>query len=176
VFPPPVTVTLTLPTIKVKVGTGKKAKTKSEKVLQLQFSAPLSGTGNSAAYQLLSSKTKKHVTTFGKAVPLTVSNPSALTVTLIPATALNLSQPEQLRVTAALLTDAYGRHLAGNPNGQPGSDFVAVVSNKGITISSVQSKSRIAPLSASAVDAVFAERWRSGVLDDQGLNPCFFTK
>src|SRR5262249_61068629 len=100
-LPPPVRVTsLALTTERIKIGKGKKAKTKKETVLQLQFSGTLNGAGNLAAYQVRSGKTKKHVTTFNKPIRLTSANYSASanawTVTLIPATALNLTQPEQL--------------------------------------------------------------------------------
>ena len=104
-----------------------------ETVLQLTLSGAVNGAGNLAAYQLLSGKTRRGVTTFNKFVPLTsaVYNPTALTVTLFPARKLNLSQPERLRVAAALLTDVYGRPLRG------GQDFVATFSNRGITIARV---------------------------------------
>jgi O-glycosyl hydrolase len=127
-FPPLVTITsLTHPTIRVKIGTGRRARTKTETVLQLTLSGAVNGAGNLAAYQLLSGKTRRGVTTFNKLVPLTsaVYNPTALTVTLFPAGKLNLSQPKQLRVAAALLTDVYGRPLRGGQN------FVATFSNQG---------------------------------------------
>ena len=41
------------------------------------------------------------------------------TATLAPKTKLDLSQPEELQVTAALLTDAFGRPLDGNDDGTP---------------------------------------------------------
>ena len=158
-FPTPVIVTsLQLPTIKVKTGTGKKAKTKTETVVQLHLSGGLNGAGNLADYKLLSGQTKRGVTTFKTVVPLAsaVYNSTALTVTLIPKGKLNLSKPEQLRITAALLTDAYGRPLDGNYDGQPGGNFVATFKNRGITFAQVKSAARIEALSASAVDAVFA--------------------
>ena len=157
-FPPLVTVTsLQLPTIKVKTGTSKKAKTKTETVVQLHLSGPLNGAGNLGAYKLLSGQTKRGVTTFNKVVPLAsaVYNSTALTVTFIPAGKLNLSNPKQLRITAALLTDAYGRPLDGNYDGQPGGNFVGTFKNRGITFAQVKSAARIEALSASSVDAVF---------------------
>ncbi len=71
----PVTVTsLQVATAEVTVGSGKKTKTKTEKVLRLQFSGPITGVGNLAAYQLLAGKTTKtkrgKVTTFSKPVAL----------------------------------------------------------------------------------------------------------
>ena len=116
--------------------------------------------GSLAAYHVFTGKTKKGVTTFSKPVPLAsvVYNPGTLTAMLAPKNKLNLSQPEQLQVTAALLTDTFGRPLDGKHNGQPGSNFVATFSNKGgIQTQQVRGKSALATLSASAVDALFAE-------------------
>src|SRR5208337_3356319 len=154
---PVIITSLQLPAIKVKTGTGKKAKTKTETVVQLHLSGPLNGAGNLRAYKILSGQTKRGVTTFKTVVPLAsvVYNSTALTVTLIPAGKLNLSKPEQLRITAALLTGAYGRPLDGNYDGQPGGNFVATFKNRGITFAQVKSAARIEALSASAVDAVF---------------------
>ena len=106
------------PTIRVQTGKGRSKKTKSVTVVQLHLSGPLKGGGSLAAYQLLSGKTKKHVTTFRKAVPLAsvVYDPVALTITLTPAGKLKLNQPLQLRVSAGLLTDPYGRPFNGGQN------------------------------------------------------------
>jgi hypothetical protein len=130
-FPPFVTITsLGTPTIRVTTGVGKRARKKSETVIELHLSGALSGAGNVAAYQLFAGKVKKRVTTFNRRLPLisAVYNPAALTVTLFPAGKLNLALPEQLRVTAALLTDAYGRPLDDNQN------FTASFSKRGVTI------------------------------------------
>ncbi len=125
---PLVTITsLQHPTIKV--GTGKKAK--KEAVLQLQFSGPVSGAGNVAAYVLESGKTKKGKTTYTKRVPLTSAvfdYPGAPpnTVTLFLKSKLNLSLPEQLMVNASLITDSSGRALSQS--------YVVQFSNKGVSI------------------------------------------
>ena len=76
---------------------------------------------------------------------------------LVPASPLNLAKPEQLRIIAVDLTDSAGRPLDGNADGKPGGDYVAVLTKKGVTISPAGTTSRIAPLQARAVDAVFAE-------------------
>ena len=44
---------------------------------------------------------------------------------------------EQIQVTAALLTDSFGRQLDGKHSGQPGGNFVANFSNKGIQAAAV---------------------------------------
>ncbi len=181
-FPPLVTVnSLKLTTETVKVGKGKKAKTKKETVLKLQFSGALNGAGNLAAYQVLSGKTKKKVTTFNKRVPLASATYSASatawTVILTPAAALNLTQPEQLRITAADLTDDYGRALDGNDSGQPGADFVATFSKKGVTITSADDAA-----TTTAVDLALQEdglvanallRKRGVRIDGAGPRPAF---
>jgi VCBS repeat-containing protein len=136
-FPPPVMITsVQTPTIKVKTGTGKRAKTKSVTVIKLQLSAALNGAGNLRAYHLLTGKTKKGVTTFNKNVSLgsVTYDPVGLTVTLFTSGKLNLSQPMQLRVTASLLTDSFGRALDGNHDGQPGGDFAANLGKGGVRI------------------------------------------
>ncbi len=127
VLPPPVRVaSLELETVKVAVH----KKKEKETVLELQFSGALSAAAaeDLAAYQLLSGKTKKAVTTFNKPVALSSAqyNPATLTVTLVPVRKLNLEKPERLTINAALLTDAYGRPVGGN--------FVAIIRKGGISI------------------------------------------
>jgi hypothetical protein len=154
-FPPLVTVTSLQPTtVRITTGTGKKGKTKTVPGLLLQFSGNLSGTGNPAAYQLATGTTRKGRTTFTKNVPLTVFNATPTTVTLVPGGKLKLSQPAQLRVTAAALSDAFGRPLDG------GQSFTVTFGNKVVKSASarVQIQSRVGPLSASAVDALFERR------------------
>jgi hypothetical protein len=131
-FPAPATITsLQLPT--VRVGTGHKAK--KVRVIQLQFNEAVNGAGNLAAYQLLSGKSKKGVTTFTRNVPLASAlyNPAANTVTLFTKGKLNLSPTEQLQVAAGLITDAFGRPLDGNPDGQADRNFVATFGNHLVT-------------------------------------------
>jgi hypothetical protein len=139
--------------VSVKVGKSKKAKKLTE--LVIQFSGAINGAGNLAAYQLLLSKTKKHVTTFTKPVKLSSavvgSTPGGTSVALILAKKPNLSKPEQLRITGSLLTDSAGRGLDGKHNGQPGSNYVAVLLKNTVTPSSVTPADRLAP---HAVDAV----------------------
>ncbi len=63
--------------------------------------------------------------------------------------------PQGLQLRQVVLTDAYGRPLDGNYDGQPGGNFVATFQNRGITFAQVKSAARIEALSASAVDVVF---------------------
>ncbi len=65
--------------------------------------------------------------------------------------------PQGLQLRQVVLTDAYGRPLDGNYDGQPGGNFVATFKNRGITFAQVKSAARIEALSASAVDTVLAE-------------------
>ena len=132
-LPPPVTIT-SLPTPTIKIGTGKRAK--SEVAIELQFSGAVNGVGNLGAYLLQSGKSKKGVTRYTKTVPLTLAryNASTHTLDLVPKSKTNLAAPARLTVTASLITDAFGRPLDGNHDGQPGGNFVAIFSNKGVTI------------------------------------------
>jgi hypothetical protein len=158
-LPAPVTVSLKLVPVKMTTGKGKKAKTTTRTGLQLTFSGAINGAGNLAAYHLFTGKTRKGVTTFNKPVPLSsvVYNAMARTAILATKSKLNLSQPEQLQVTASQLTDAFGRPLDGNHSGQPGSNFVATFSGKGIQIAQARGESALGTLSAAAVDALFVE-------------------
>jgi RHS repeat-associated protein len=156
-IPPPVTVTsVSFATIDVKLGKGKRARTKAERVLDVQFSGALTGAGNLGAYQLLAGKTRKHVTKFKNPVPLSSAtfNPSTFTVMLAPKKPFNLSEPEQLRITAADLTDSFGRSLDGNDDGKPGANFVATLSKSGIRIAQAEVQTRSLSLSPSAVDVL----------------------
>jgi hypothetical protein len=152
VLPQPVTVTsLTIAT--VKVGTGKKARKTTGLVLQFSAALNMTQAQSLTAFHLLSGKVKKSRTTYSKPVPLSsaIYNASAHTVTLIPKSKLNLAQPEQLRITASLLTDSLGRPIDGNHDGQPGGDYVVILS-----------KGKVTPLAvprttAAAVDIVIQE-------------------
>jgi hypothetical protein len=150
-LPPVVKVVSLQPTTEtIKTGTGRKSKTKKEPGLMLQFSGNLTGTGNPAAYQLRTGQTRKGVTSFTKNVPLAVFSATPTTVILVPAGKLTSSQPEQLRVTASALTDAFGRSLEG------GQSFTATFGKNVVTSASVRSFIRIAGLSAAAVDQSLA--------------------
>jgi hypothetical protein len=125
---------LQLVPVNVAASRRRAARTTAVTGLQLTFSGAISGAANLAAYHLFAGKTRRGVTIFHKPVALASVqyNPAALTATLVPKSKLNRAQPEQLQVTAALLTDAFGRPLDGSHSGQPGSNFVATFSNKGI--------------------------------------------
>jgi hypothetical protein len=53
-------------------------------------------------------------------------------VSLLPATKPNLSQSDRLQIVAADLTDAYGRPLDGNDDGQPGGNFSVIFTKQGV--------------------------------------------
>jgi hypothetical protein len=126
-------------TIAIKSGTGRKAKTKSETALEIDFSGLVAGAGDLAAYQLSSVTTKKirkkSVATY-KPIKLTsavpVSSPTTSSVALFPASKPNLSQTGRLEITAADLTDAFGRPIDGNGDGQPGGDIAATLNRQGV--------------------------------------------
>jgi hypothetical protein len=132
-LPPPVTVTsIDLQTIRVATGSGKKRRTVSEPVIRVHYSAPIYGPGSLDAYRVLTGATRKGTPAFTRPVPLVFVNYDA--ATLIPRSKLNLAQPEQLTLDASLLYDNFSRYLDGHHDGQPGGNFVATFSKKGIQI------------------------------------------
>ncbi len=157
-LPPPVTVSLQLVPVTVTTGKGKHAKKMRETGLELTFSGAINGAGNLAAYHVFAGKTKRRITTFNTPVRLSsaVYNPGALTVTLTPKSPFDLSQPEQLQVTAALLTDTFGRELDGQDDGMPGGNFIATFSRKGVQMPQFDAEPALRRLPARAVDAIFA--------------------
>jgi hypothetical protein len=124
---------------KIKVGEGKKAK--KQTVLVLQFSGALNAAAadNANAYEVApvitvkaagKGKHKKPPTT-KLGAPVTpasaVYTGSNNQVTLTPRGTLNLTKPEELIVNGSLVTDALGREIDGNDDGQPGGDFIATI-------------------------------------------------
>ena len=126
--------------------------------LLLQFTGALNaGTAqNLGVYHLdQASRTRKGGTQYNKPVALaSVSyNASTDTVTLLARSKLNLAKPEELRITASQLPDVYGRPVDGNHDGQPGGDFVALLTKRSVKIESIATSSS---LTAKAVDAMLS--------------------
>jgi hypothetical protein len=94
-------------------------------------------------------------------VPLSsaIYDPTAHTIALFPKGKYNRAQPEQLRITASLLTDGLGRPIDENHDGQPGGDFVATLKGKTVTIASTGTirASSASALAFGAIDRVLAE-------------------
>ena len=154
-FPPPVTVE-SLRVETVKIGKGKKAKSTTELLLQFSGALNAGAARNLGVYHLdQASRTKKGGTQYNKPVALaSVSyNASTDTVTLLAKSKLNLAKPEELQITASQLPDVYGRPLDGNDDGQPGGDFVALLTKSGVKIESIATPST---LTAKAVDALLS--------------------
>ena len=140
----------------VKVGSRKKAKSTTELLLQFSGALNAGAAQNLGVYHLdQASRTKKGGTKYNKPVALaSVSyNASTDTVTLLARSKLNLAQPEELRITASQLPDVHGRPLDGNDDGQPGGDFVALLTKSGVKIESFATPST---LTAKAVDALLS--------------------
>ncbi len=154
----------------VRVGIGKKAK--KETVLVLDFSGALNaGTATYGdAYELAPIiKTKaagkgKNRRPAGTKLGATVASASALysasndSVTIIPRGTLSSTKPQELIVNAALVTDALGRPIDGNDDGQPGGDFIATISGRrvsagGVPLARTQEQNAI----PTAIDALLAE-------------------
>jgi uncharacterized repeat protein (TIGR01451 family) len=127
-LPPAVTVrSLKIETVKIGKGRG----AKSTAAIVLQFSGALGAVAakNRDAYSIWTAGPDKKLGTKDDlriGIASAEYNAAASVVTLIPATTLNLKQPELLRITASLLRDAYGRPLDGNRDGVPGGNFSAV--------------------------------------------------
>ncbi len=98
------------------------------------------------------------------AVP--ASNPMTSMVSLLPAIKPNLSQSDRIRIIAADLTDAYGRPIDGNDDGQPVGNYVAILTKQGVTPAAVASA---ATMAARAVDAVLGRGRPDGVLKSHPL-------
>ena len=148
--PPLVTVT-SLRVATVKIGTGKKAK--STTGLVLQFSGHSTRDRPRSSWPTTSSPARSRKATSSSTSPPRFPRRSITpryNLTLIPRRKLNLAQPEQLTITASLLTDSLGRPLDGNHNGQLGGDFVATLRGKAVTIAATRNPKeasfpRIAP-------------------------------
>jgi hypothetical protein len=141
----------------IKLGAGKKAKRTTGIVVPFNGALNPTQANNLAAFHLLSGKVKKGHTTYTKNVPLksAIYNALAHTISLVPKSKLNTSQPEQLTITSSLLTDWLGRPIDGNHDGQPGGDFVATLKGKTVTIASRGvAKAASAAASQHAVDAI----------------------
>jgi hypothetical protein len=84
-----------------------------------------------------------------------VYNGSTDSVVLIPRKPSGLTRPVQLRVAGlplSGLTDALGRWIEGNHDGQPGGDAVAVVTQPGVRIAARGRPGALPSLSVPAVD------------------------
>ncbi len=77
---------------------------------------------------------------------------------MMPATKPNLSQTDRLQVVASDLTDALGRPLDGNNDGQPGGNYTAKLSRIGVTSDPLSlARMREQPDSVpAAIDALLA--------------------
>jgi hypothetical protein len=64
---------------------------------------------------------------------LPASSAATISVALLPAGKFKPGRTDELRILGALITDAQGRALDGNADGQPGGDFSAAFGNSGVT-------------------------------------------
>jgi hypothetical protein len=55
------------------------------------------------------------------------SSPTTISVALLPAGKVKSEKSDELRIFAALITDAHGLALDGNADGKPGGDFSATL-------------------------------------------------
>jgi hypothetical protein len=135
---------------------------KPSTVIVVQFDEPLNSAAaaNLGAYMLTAGPPgKKHGS---RLLPLARARYNALTntVTLTPLATLSPRPSEQLRIIASVLTDALGRPLDGNRDGQPGGDFVATLGKAGVSAAGVAGAQSLKPLSSHAVDVLLSDGFR----------------
>jgi hypothetical protein len=129
VIPPPATVS------SVSVQNESVAHHKTSPVVVIAFTAPLSATAaaNLASYTLQTVAQGKAHKSKGIALARSLYNPATNTVTLVTRSKLILQPPVQLQINASNLTDALGRPLDGNDDGQPGANFVVTLRKGGVS-------------------------------------------
>jgi hypothetical protein len=147
----------------VSIVKSKMGKHKTTDVIVLQFDQAMNAGGaeNLSSYSLVTvPKAKKRKST-GKSTAVALAkasyDPATFTVTLTPRKPLVLNPPLTLTVEALGLPDALGRPL------DLGTNFVAVLSDSGVTIPSAVPLVRSSGLTAAAVDAVLEAGWRPGL-------------
>jgi hypothetical protein len=149
--------------------------TKKHRVIQItiDFSGPVNaGQADSLAiYHLTVAGKRRSFTGKGtKSVTLNraVYSESTASVTLRPKKPFLLSKLVQLRVSG--LTDALGRFIDGNHNGQAGGDAVAILSKRGVSIVVSPQRGPLLRLSVRAVDHLMSSESSSGALGRTALS------
>jgi hypothetical protein len=162
-------------TIKV----GKEQKAKKETVLVFDLSGALNAVSadNAGAYALApvikvkatgKGKNRKPATTRLGAPVAPASAVYTATnnqVTLTPKAKLTATKPDELIVNGALISDALGREIDGNDDGQPGGDYIAIVSGTRVTPDGLPlARTREQPATVSpAIDTLFARGELAGL-------------
>ncbi len=91
-----------------------------------------------------------------------VYNASTSTVTLTPRKQpVVLKSPLQLTITAAGLTDTSDQEIDANGDGQPGGNYVGILTKIGVNAVVADRSARPAVLAPGAVDALLASGFRS---------------
>ena len=130
VIPPPATV------VSVALQNQKVGMHKTSTVIVVAFTEPLSAAAaaNLGSYSLHTLPRGKAHKTSGVALARASYSPLTNTVTLVPRNKQALASPLQLQINSSTLTDALGRPLDGNHDGQPGGNFLATLKKGGVTI------------------------------------------
>jgi RHS repeat-associated protein len=128
-------------------------------VIAIVFSGDLDpgSAQNLSNYQLTTaSRGRKSGRAAGKPIPLKSAtyDPRTRTVTLTAKKPLSLSQPVRLRIIGSGIRSAWGQALDGQHNGQPGGDFLAILTGRGVSILRDEPPRIAAVLSARAVDSL----------------------
>jgi hypothetical protein len=135
--PPPPLVTVT--NVQVKTVHLTKRKTVTDILVTLSGAVDTLDADSLVNYHLAAPGKGKKSRTYNKVIRLSsaVYDETTHRVTLLVNGKLALTPPRQLRVTSSGLLDATGRLLDGNHDGQPGGDYVALLSKGGAQPQSV---------------------------------------
>jgi hypothetical protein len=112
-----------------------KRKTATEIIVSFSGTDSLLGAGNLANFHLFAAGKGKKAKVYNKPVALTSAaySPAGETVALMPKGGkLSLKSPLLLQINSAGILDAEGRAIDGNRDGQPGGDYRALLSKKGV--------------------------------------------
>ncbi len=135
---------------------------KTSLVIVVQFDEPLdpAAAANLGAYALKTVAERKSQRSKPVVLGRSSYNPVTNTVTLVPLKKLVLSSRLQLVINASLLTDARGRPLDGNDDGQAGGNFLATLSKGGVSVASAARTVGAQHVSALAVDVLLNAGFR----------------
>jgi hypothetical protein len=126
VIPPPVTVLDVSLAVQAQQQSGRKHKADPAIVVHFDGALNPASAANLAAYTLTTVAQGKKPRSRHVPLAQAIYNAATHTVTLITRKQLVPRTPLQLRISGASVTDALGRRLDGNRDGQPGGDSVTI--------------------------------------------------
>jgi hypothetical protein len=156
---------------KVTVVKGKKHT--KEEVIVVQFSGELNpATAQNLGDYALATVPKGRKKSKGDVLTRAVYNASTTTVTLTPRKQpVVLQPPLRLSITAAGLLDTSGHEIDGNGDGQPGGNYVGILTKIGASAVVADQPAHPAVLAPGAVDALLASGFHSGTWPALRISP-----